>query len=84
MDVTGRVFSIDGPSKSKVKSQLFLCRILSSMSDRIRLWHSTKALLQGDSEAVVLTVMPKILHNCIKLLFVNSPLLCVRNFSAEP
>ena len=83
MDVT-EFLALMVQARARSKSQLFLCRILSSMFDRIRLWYSTKPLLQGDSAAVVLTVMPKILHYCINFLFMNSPLLCVRNFSAEP
>ena len=84
MDVTERIFSIDGPSKIKVTVVLFSCRILSSMPDRIRLWCSTKPLFQGDSAAVVLTVIPKLSRNLIKLSFTSSAPLSVRNFSAEP
>ena len=71
-------------ARARSKSQLFSCRILSIISDRIGLWRSTKPLLQGDSAAVVLTVIPKLLHNCINLLFANYPAVSVRNFSAEP
>ena len=71
-------------ARASSKSHLFSCRILLSIPDRIGLCRSTKPLLQGDSAAVVLTVIPKLLLNCIKLLFANSFPLSVRNFSAEP
>ena len=70
-------------ARAMSKSQLVSCGILSSMSNRIRLWCFTRPLLQGDLVAVLLTVIPKFLHNCIKMLFANSPSLSVRNFSAE-
>ena len=71
-------------ARASSKSQLLSCRILSSIPDRIGFCRSTEPLLQGDSAAVVLTVIPKLLHNCINLLFANYPAVSVRNFSAEP
>ena len=76
--------ALTAQARASSKSQLFSCRILSSMSDRIRFWCFTEPLLQGDSAAAVLSVIPKLSHNCVKLLFVNSSPLPVRNFSAKP
>ena len=67
-------------ARASSKSQLLSCRILSSMSDRIRLWCSTEPLLQGDLAAAVLSVIPKLSHNC-KFLFANSSPLSEEFFS---
>ena len=50
----------------------------------MRLCLSTNPLLQGDSAAVVLIVIPKLSHNWINSALANSPPLSVRNFSADP
>ena len=46
-------------------SQLLSSKILSCLSANIRLYHSIKLLLQGDSALVVLTVIPLLSQICI-------------------
>ena len=59
-------------------------KTLSNISVRAKLCHSMRSLLQGDSPAVVFTVIPRDSAISMNLLLANSPPLSVNNFSRAP
>ena len=66
------------------RSQLFSSKILSSISESMRLCRSTRPLFHGASALVVLIVMRRLSQSCVNLVLANSPPLSVKNFCAEP
>ena len=66
------------------RSSCWSSRILSSIFAIIMLYLSTNQLLNGDSAAVIWTVMFMVLHISTNWLLANSPLLPVKNFSGAP
>ena len=72
-------FAFADQSTARSISHLLPARILSSRSANIRLCHSIKPLLQGDSTLVVLTVI-RLSQSYVNKLFADSPPLSVKYF----
>ena len=68
--------------KAKSKYVLVTFKVLSNISDRIRLCHPTNPLLEGDSAAVEMNLIFIYLHMSKNIPFANSPPLSDINFSA--